>query len=62
MKKECRLRYLIYVFLCFPNEIREGGKLSLATQKLVKSGSHHKNTALIKKISLFDTALVMTYT
>ena len=41
------------------------GKIGYATQNLVKSTRvrtiiHHNNTALIKQISLFDLALVLT--
>ena len=39
-------------------------KLSHARQNIVKSArwSHHNNTAFIKRISLFDAALVITNT
>ena len=41
-----------------------GGKIGHATRNLLKKYpcSHNNNIALIKQISLFDTALVMTNT
>ena len=47
-----------------PNSIRGGGQITQRDAKFRKKGpcSHNNNTALIKQISLFYIALVLTNT
>ena len=55
------------VYLCalhtsrLTHHIGGGGKMSHTTQNIDKS-YHHNNIVLMKKISLFDTAIVMSNT